>query len=236
MSCENVQERISSLIDRRIGFEEREEVLAHLEECTKCDNHFADMQLQRAALLRMGSRPVPAELQERLRVTASYERIRQLSRDSFVSRRWRWLSNLQLTFENLMRPAALPFAGGLLSTALVFSLLLPQLILSRTSFGEGPSTQIFTIPDGRVVGAIGDQPRIEPADSVNPNYQTVIELTVDNYGSVTDYQVTRGQLTPDLKDLIMFSRFTPATLFGRRTTAKVKIVYGKINPDPGMRS
>ena len=235
MSCENVQERMSSLIDRRIGPEDREEVLAHLQECTECDSHFAYMQRQRAALLRMGNRPMPAALQERLRVTASYERIRQLSRATFVSRHRRWLSALQLTFENLMRPAALPFAGGLLSTALVFSLLLPQLIITH-SFGEGPATQIFTIPDGRVVGAIGEQPRIEPADSVNPDYQTVIELTVDNYGSVTDYQVTRGQLTPDLKDLIMFSRFTPATLFGRRTTAKVKIVYGKINSDPGMRS
>lgn len=235
MSCENVQERISYLIDRRIGPEEREEVLAHIEACTKCDSHFAYMQLQRAALLRMGDRAMPAALQERLRATASYERIRQLSRATFVSRRRRWWSNLQLAFENLMRPAALPFAGGLLSTALVFSLLLPQLIVAR-SFGDGPSTQIFTIPDGRVVGAIGEQPRIEPADSVNPDYQTVIELTVDDYGSVTDYQVTRGQLTPDLKDLIMFSRFTPATLFGRRTTAKVKIVYGKISQEPGMRS
>lgn len=235
MSCENVQERISSLIDRKIGPDEREEVLAHLQACIECDRHFAYMQLQRAALLRMRNRPVPPALQERLRVTASYERVRQLSRATFVSRRRRWLSSLQLTFENLMRPAALPFAGGLLSTALVFSLLLPQLIVAR-SFGEGPSTQIFTIPDGRVVGAIGEQPRIEPVESLNPDYQTVIELTVDNYGSVTDYQVTRGQLTPDLKDLIMFSRFTPATLFGRRTTAKVKIVYGKITQEPGMRS
>lgn len=235
MSCENVQERISFLIDRGIGSEEREELLAHLEACEECDNQFAYMQLQRSALLRMGDRPVPAALQERLRVTASYERIRQLSRATFVSRRQRWLSNLQLVFENLMRPAALPIAGGLISTALVFSILLPYLAFTH-SFGEGPSTQIFTIPDGRVVGAIGDQPRIEPADSINTDYQTVIELTVDTYGSVTDYQVTRGQLTPDLKDLIMFSRFTPATLFGWPTTAKVKIVFGKISQDPGMRS
>lgn len=233
MSCENVQEQISSLIDRRMQLDEREKVLAHLESCTQCSNHFAEMQGVRNALRRMADARVPAHLQQKLRVMASYERVRQLSRASFVSRRRRWLSHIQLTFENMMRPAALPFAGGLLSAALAFGLLVPSLSLDRR-FGDGPATQIFNMPDGVVVGAIGEQPRIESPDAITSDYETVLELTVDNYGRVTDYQVTRGQLTPDLKELIMFSNFTPATFFGRRTTAKVKVVYGKIAP--GMRS
>jgi putative zinc finger protein len=235
MSCENVQEQISALIDRRMQIEERAKVLAHLELCTECNNHFAYLQGMRSALRQIADPPMPAQLQEKLRVMASYERVRQLSRATFGARGLRWTSRLHLVFENMMRPAALPFGGGILSAALAFCLLVSNLSFAH-HFGEGPSTQIFNMPDGVVVGAIGDPPRIEPADAVMTDYQTVLELTVDNYGRVTDYQLTRGVLTPDLKELIMFSNFTPATFFGRRTTAKVKIFYGKISSGPGMRS
>lgn len=232
MSCDNKQ-LISSLIDRRLPAGEREDLLAHLESCAECSESYEQMESTRSALRRMASPRVPADLQQKLQVVASYERVRQLSRASFASNRMRWLSHLQLAFENMMRPAALPFAGGFLSAALAFGLLVPNLSFSHR-FGPGPATQIFNQPDGIVVGAVGEPPRIESPDSVASEYRTVIELTVDNYGRVTDYQVTRGELTDELKELIMFSNFTPATFFGRATTAKVKIVYDKIIP--GMRS
>jgi hypothetical protein len=235
MSCENVQEQISALIDRRMRVDEREKVLAHLELCTECNNHLAYMQGMRAALRQLANPPIPAPLQQKLRARASYERVRHLSRATFAARGPRWTSRLHLLFENMMRPAALPFGGGILSAALAFCLLVSNLSFAH-HFGEGPSTQIFNMPDGVVVGAIGDPPRIEPVDAVMTDYATVLELTVDNYGRVTDYQVTRGELTPDLKELIMFSNFTPATFFGRRTTAKVKIFYGKISQGRGIRS
>jgi len=232
MSCENVTELISSLVDYRLPAGERDRLMAHLNSCTACSATLESMQQLRTDLRKMGA-PVPARLQQKLRTMASYERVRQLSRASFASSPRSWLSDLQLTLENMMRPTFLPFAGGLLSAALAFGLLVPNLSFSHR-FGDGPSTQIFTVPDGVVVGAVGEPPRIEPADAVGSDYQTVLELTVDNTGRVTDYEVTRGQLTPELKDLIMFSNFTPATFFGRRTTAKVKIFYGKLSI--GMRS
>ena len=233
MSCENVQELISSLVDRRMPVEERENVLAHIELCDACSEQYHSMESMRKALGRMAEPRMPTRLQENLRVMASYERVRQLSRASFATRRTRWMSRLQVAFENMMRPAFLPFAGGLLSAALAFGLLVPNLSFAH-HFGDGPATQIFNMPDGVVVGAVGEPPRIEPADISTTDWETVVVLTVDASGRVTDYQVTRGQLTPDLKELIMFSSFTPATFFGRPSSAKVKVVYGKIVP--GMRS
>jgi len=233
MSCENVQELISSLVDRRIPVEQRENVLAHIESCGACSERYQSLESIRTALRRMAEPRMPARLQENLRVMASYERIRRLSRASFASRRLRWASRLQIAFENLMRPAFLPFAGGLLSAALAFGWLVPSLSFAH-HFGDGPATQIFNMPDGVVVGAVGEPPRIESGDITSSDWETVVVLTVDTSGRVTDYQVTRGQLTPDLIDLIMFSNFTPATFFGRPSSAKVKVVYGKIVP--GMRS
>ena len=234
MSCENVQNLISSMVDRRVSPDEREFVTAHMKVCAECSSRYESMQNMRAILRRMAQPPIPENLQEKLRVAASYERVRQLSRASISSRRPRWIARIQLSFENMMRPAALPFAGGLLSAALAFGLLVPNLSFAH-HFGAGPATQIFNMPDGVVVGTVGEPPRIEPSDATSSDYATVLVLTVDNFGRVSDYQVTRGQLTPDLKELIMFSTFTPATFFGRRTTAKVTICYGKIS-DSGMRS
>src|ERR1035438_2428529 len=227
MSCEKVQDLISSLVDRRVPPGEREYALAHMESCAACAARYESMSSVRTALRRMAQPPIPAHLREKLRAAASYEQVRRLSRASFVSRRQRWASLIQLAFENMVRPAALPFAGGLLSAALAFGILFPYLSFAH-HFGTGPSTQIFNMPDGVIVGTTGEPPRIEPADATSSDYQIFLELTVDNYGKVSDYQVTRGELTPDLKELIMFSNFTPATFFGRRTTAKVKICYGKI--------
>src|SRR5579863_8922652 len=208
MSCENVQELISSLVDRRMPVGERENVLAHIELCDACSEQYQSLERMRLALRRMAEPRVPTRLQENLRVMASYERIRRLSRASFATRRQRWISHLHLALVNMMRPTFLPFAGGFLSAALAFGLLVPNLSFAH-HFGEGPATQIFNMPDGVVVGAVGEPPRIEPGDIEATDWETVLVLTVDASGRVTDYQVTRGQLTEDLKELIMFSNFTP---------------------------
>lgn len=234
MSCENVRNLIASMVDRRVSPDEREFAIAHMETCAGCSSRYEDLLSMRAALRHMAPPPIPEKLGARLRNAAAYERVRQLSRASSASRRQRWIAQIQLAFDNMMRPAALPFAGGVLSAALAFGLLVPNLSFAH-HFGPGPATQIFNMPDGVVVGSVGEPPRIEPSDAGSSDYSTVLVLTVDNYGRVADYQVTRGQLTPDLKELIMFSTFTPATFFGRRTTAKVTICYGKIS-ESGMRS
>ena len=44
MSCENVQKRISLLLDRQLAPGERSDVLAHLETCRSCASEFASMQ------------------------------------------------------------------------------------------------------------------------------------------------------------------------------------------------
>jgi len=233
MSCDN-ELLISSLIDRQIAAEERENVLAHLESCAACSESYESMQSMRLALRRIAEPRMPVGLPGKLRQSAAYERVRNLSRASIRARRMDWLSRLQLAFENMMRPHALPFAGGFLSAALAFGLLVPNLSFAHRYISGGPATQIFNMPDGVVVGASGEPPRIEPADAQTSDYQTVVVLTVDSSGRVTDYQVTRGQLTDDLKELIMFSNFTPATFFGLPTTAKVRVYCNKIIP--GMRS
>ena len=58
---------------------------------------------------------MPDALAERLRVLASHERERLLLRVNLAVRLRNWKERVQLSFDNMMRPLALPFAGGLLS-------------------------------------------------------------------------------------------------------------------------
>jgi len=229
MSCEHVQELISPLLDRRLAAGEREKMLAHLQVCRKCDEHLEAIQNQRKALLRMDCAPVPAGLTARLRVMASHERERRLSSATLGARFRYWSGRMELMADNLMRPFALPFAGGLLSALVIFSVLVPSLSFHH-NFGD---EAFFTSPDGEVVlvdsrgGYVQAgylDPRILPLNIAIPDNSNAVTLTVDENGKVCDWYVSRGQLTPELLNVVMFSQFKPATNFGVPTAAKVNAV------------
>jgi hypothetical protein len=229
MSCDHVQELISPLLDRRLAAGEREKVLAHLQVCRKCDEHLEAIQNQRKGLLRMDCAPVPAGLTAQLRVVASHERERRLSSATLTARFRYWSGRAELFFDNLMRPFALPFAGGLLSTLVIFSVLVPSLSF-RHNFGD---EAFFTSPDGEVVlvdsrggyvQASDLDPRILPLNVAIPDTANAVTLTVDENGKVSEWFVSRGKLTPELLNVIMFSQFKPATSFGLPTAAKVNAV------------
>ncbi|HEY2019391.1 MAG TPA: anti-sigma factor [Bryobacteraceae bacterium] len=242
MSCDNVQELISPLLDRRIPADEREKVLAHLEVCRKCDEYLEAIQNQRKALLRMDPAPVPEAVAARLRVMASHERARQLAHASFSSRIGYWYSRTQLLFDNMMRPLALPVAGGLLSAMVMFSVLVPSL-----SFEHVAEQAMFAYPDGQVVvdASTGtytpdidkeNTPRLVRVDMVIPEDANAVTLTVDENGNVCDYAVARGQLTQDLKSIIMFSKFRPATFLGVPIPSKVNAVQRPVGVGRASRT
>src|SRR4051812_22828903 len=109
MSCENVQERISLLLDSKLPDADREHVLAHLHSCRRCGSRYQSMERTRASLLRMGRPAVPPALAAQLRVMASHACARQVARKNFTTRVRHWVSLVQLAFDNMMRPFAVPF-------------------------------------------------------------------------------------------------------------------------------
>jgi len=234
MSCENVQQLISPLVDRATSAGEREKVLAHIRSCAKCGAHLEAIEHQRTLLRGMSQPPVPPDLSAKLRVMASHEHARRTARASLGARWQDWSSAARLWFDNLMRPVALPVAGGLLSALAMFAILVPTLSFNHNLFDQA----FFTYPDGEVVAlgptgtysptslgaGFGNNPWIVRADVVTPPDANVVWLTIDENGKVSDFSVERGQLTPELQSIIMFSQFTPATVLGLPTSAKVKAV------------
>src|SRR5215469_16326891 len=134
MSCENFEERISSHLDGLLEAGEREGVLGHLEICHDCGARLKSLRELRARLRRLEEPRIPRALAVRLRVLASHEHARRVSRATWSARIASWKAAIRLNFENLMRPVALPVAGGVLSALLLFGALVPTLI-SRHEIG-----------------------------------------------------------------------------------------------------
>jgi hypothetical protein len=243
MSCENLQELISLTLDGKVPEEERENVFDHARVCRECGAHLSSLQTQRAILRKMAQTPMPADLAARLSVLASHERERQLARISVRERMRRLLASANLAFDNLARPVALPLTGGLVSAMLLFGLMVPTLSFAyKTSGHESHADAVFeqlsrrdlfptTFPTGHIVtnpyGQTDDDddfPRIEPVDSVPSDFLNIVDLTIDETGKVVDWNVVKGVITADMKSVILFSSFEPATNMGMATSGKIRMV------------
>ena len=225
MSCESVRPLIHALAGGPVAAGEREAAVAHLEDCQDCNRFYEEMRSQRAALrgLQEATKP-PASLLERLRVDASHERSRRLTRLTWAARWANFQSTAQLHFDNLYRPFALPVMGGIVSALLMFGVLSPSVSFAHNRSSEHP-VPVFTFPDGTVTG-VGEFPIIEPVYFPAGAGSIVLLLTIDDHGRVRDYTVTRGKMTKEVQDFILFSVFTPATLFGKPTWGQVRAVFG----------
>jgi anti-sigma factor RsiW len=212
MSCDNVQELISPLLDQKVSAGERENVLAHLESCKQCSAQLESMQKARAILRGMNDVPVPPALTAKLRVVASHERERRLRGTPAKSLRY-WSDRAQLWFDNLMRPVFLPLAGGILSAAMIFCVLVPTLSFQSIEAaltadgqvvpGDREATMIGTVvlDSGSAYAPVGgDAPKIQPVYSESPDDANIAWLAIDENGKVTGCSVTKGQLTPDMQN------------------------------------
>ena len=252
MSCQSVEDRLSEFLDRLLADEERENVAAHLASCRACSARLQSFETLRATMRRMDNPPLSATLVTKLRVLASHERQRQLSRVSLSA----WLrycrGRVSLQFDNLMRPMALPFAGGLLSALLLFGMLVPSLSF-RHSITDDLQLTTSSQPQGWLVGSLpadgaptwiqhvwteeSPEPQLQSADATEAGDDTVLELIIDDTGRVAGYSVSRGQVTPEMYSIIMYSRVTPATLNGRNTWGKMLVRFpSHSHPHRNVRS
>ena len=223
MSCEKVQKLVSPLLDRRVSGPERESVLAHLASCSACAQQLEAMANLRADLRRLSAPQMPTHLAQKLRVLASQERVRQATRFTWSRRLASWRGRLELSFHNMMRPLALPFAGGLLSAVVVFSFVFVPNFGTARPLGFDPAIELVTPVEGTVVGAPGETPGEVLHGPALACDETIVELTIDENGNVRDWTMVRGQMTQDVKNMIVWSRFIPATYFGRPVPGKVQV-------------
>jgi anti-sigma factor (TIGR02949 family) len=221
MSCQTVLNSLSEFLDHRVAGDERTRVAVHLAECRECAAHLRELSELRNGLKSLPQTAVPERLRTRLQVLASHERARWNATKTLPLALRTWAVDLKLAGDNLMRPLALPLAGGLASALLLFGLLVPTL-------GFRPSV-LNDVPTGFYTAAT----LVEVAPTGISNDEAVVALYVDAKGQATDYSVQQGKVSPemqaDLTKMMFFSRFTPATWFGQPTNGKVLVSFRRIN-------
>jgi hypothetical protein len=199
----------SGIIDER----ERAAIDFHLSECRECALHRGEVRSLRSGLRHLPSLNVPELLNTRLRVLASRDRSRRLIRRDFSSWISEQMSRARLLFDNLLRPFAVPAAGGILASCLCFATVVDTLHMTpdwQNDLPAGISTQV-TIDELSPFSCKGRD--------------VMVQLSVDSRGNVTDFELPQSaHATPEelqeIGNLVLYSTFSPAVRLGQRVASK----------------
>jgi len=221
MSCRSVQDSLSAHLDGRLPEERWQVVRTHLARCGECALAYDQLLVVRRALRELPVLSPPERLSVDLSILASHERLRRLRRRSAASWLADWRAQMRLWADNLMRPVALPLAGGLLSALLLFSVLVPSIAFNRHPIPRDVPISIFTEAALESLSPFGFS-----------QDDFVLEVLVDEKGAMVDYAEANGQrlhLDPQLRrnieNNLLFTKFQPATSFGQPTTGKMFVSF-----------
>jgi hypothetical protein len=219
MKCWNAKGRISAYLDDAMPPAERQAMRRHLSACRNCALESSEQQRFRKAVYSLPRRVPPSDLTLRLRVAASKVRAEVRGPGRWV----RFRDRLSLALDNLMRPLALPAAGGLCSAVFLFSSLVPAFMptyaMARTVSPWDPPTLLLTEPMVKYLAPIafgGD---------------AVVDVDVDDHGCIIGYSIVssagpnNAQLRRAIENNLLFTEFWPATAFGVPVSGTIRISY-----------
>jgi len=211
--------KISSSLDGDLQAEEHRELERHLSRCPECTLHFRQLGKLRNTVRALPARTPPWQLTAALRVIASRERLIRLRRASLSRSVQYWSEIARLWVHNLVRPRALPFAGGVTSAVLLFSILAPMYGVEDRSSARDVPTALATKAAFKRALSFG----------LSDN-DIVVDVLVDGQGRMLDYSIPRGQawgsnpeLRRSIENALLCTEFTPATMFGQPASGKLRI-------------
>jgi hypothetical protein len=163
----------------------------------------------------------PDYLLTSLRILASREKARRLLAPKPPSFLAVWLMRIRFEASVMMRPFALPMAGGLASALILFALLAPSFALpARSNIGDVPTV----LSTGATFVGMG------PFGFTGDNI--IMDVSVDSRGSLTGYSSPDGQqqwlndpaVRRSVENALLFAKISPGTTFGRPTSGTVRIM------------
>ncbi len=214
MNCNRVVKSLSMFLDGLLPESDRRAVSRHLGNCRECLGRCEDLRGVRASLRELPAVAAPANLMSQLQVMASHEIARRQGERDFSSGFRRWVTRAGITVNDLMRPLALPAAGGVLSSVVFFVMLVDTFAFQqvKNDIPLGINTQA-TVDELSPFGFSGRD--------------VTVELNIDKDGHFSSYSVAHGTFTRDdmkqLGNLILFTTFAPATASGQPISGKVLV-------------
>lgn len=223
MKCTEAKRSFSPRLDSLLDDSGTQALDLHIAECESCAAEFAALRRTKWLMATMAPHAAPRDLAFRLNVALSLQlAARQQNRRPAVLVRF-------LRWENALNALMLPAAGGLLSAVLIFGLLIGVLMpahLPDPDANDVP-TKLYTPPEMTAAPFGLDQGGSTNADAV------LVEAVIDAHGRVQDYRVLnpsgQAELSPEMKNALIFAQFHPATSFGVPISGRVVISFSHIN-------
>lgn len=221
MDCQHVKLMLSSLLDECLVDSERRTIAAHLARCGGCSQHLGQLELVRQSLRAAPRRPMPIHLIYSLRSLASREATRRRYYTGFRGVVRALGEHAALFAANLMRPFALPAAGGILSAVFLFCMVMTNF---QGIIREHPND---------VPLALATEPSVRsiPFDLAGDSEFTV-DVLIDEQGRVIDYSFPDGfgslstaSLRRYLESALLLTEFNPGTTFGQPVSGWVKVKF-----------
>lgn len=215
MNCTKATSLLSLHLDGALEIKQSRAVDDHLSSCSNCRLEFSTLKQTQNMLSVVGRKQAPSDLALKIRVAISRE-ASAVRVSPFEKLRFRW--------ETAMNAFMVPATAGLLSAIVFFGLLIGFFALP--SLNNDVPTMLYTPPE-LTMAPFGLSNSIS-SDSL------VLEAYVDANGRVQDYRVLSpgsdtGMVDQQLKNMLIFAIFRPATSFGRPTSGKVVLSFSHVN-------
>jgi len=221
MKCAEYKRLLSPYLDGQVSGAEMFALQNHMKGCAACAREYAEVQrtLQMVITLNKARVKAPADLPLRLRLA--------ISRESAQARRRRF-EGAMVRLSNAIHSFMVPATAGALTAILIFGILLgffalPEQLRASSDvplmlyIGPQLKQSVF----GTSLGTVGE-------DSV------VIEAYIDANGRVQDYKIlsqsddAKAEL-PEVKNLLIFTTFSPALSMGVPIPSRAVISFSKIS-------
>lgn len=196
MKCSKFLTDLSCYADHELEGEAATRLRQHLRECPACDARLDEMRAVRALVHHRGRVAPPPELELALRVRLSHE-----VNSHFLER-------LLVRLQNLMEPVAIPALAGVVSALVLFGILIHTFAMPAVT-NDVPLVLLNSPPRLRTMAPLGYSTGEEGL---------LLQVHVDEEGRILDFRVLNGPQDPvllnKLRDILLFTRFEPATSFG----------------------
>lgn len=217
MTCSVAKGLMSSYLDGAVTRRQMAQMDEHLRACAECAGRFDSVKRTQALVGSLGRKPAPPELALKLRVA--------LSQELANSRRSRW-ERLTVRWENAFNAVMVPATAGTLTTLLVFGVLMSVLWPAQVRASNDVPTMLYTPAE------LKSSPFELTMGTANTD-SLVVEAYVGADGRVLDYRILSAPedaapILPQLKNMLIFTTFDPATAFGQPTSSHVILTFSKV--------
>jgi Putative zinc-finger len=218
MKCIEAKSMFSSYLDGAVTGTEMLALTRHLDTCAHCQREYVSLRQTQQLLTKVGRRKAPEDLALKLRLAISRE-VAQSHHPYF--------HDLRIRVENAIQGFMVPATVGLATAVVIFGFLMGFLALPLQADNPDVPLMLNTAPQLQQ-SAFGTSLESIKDDSL------VIEAYVDSNGRVQDYRVLSSPqdakgLPPQVKNMLIFTTFRPATSMGQPTSGRAVLSFSKIS-------